>query len=323
MDDKLNETVNNNKEGNEVDLEKKETSETPVISLEKEENTPEEKEEVKAEPAENTAAEPKTEEAAAQASDTQNEAKAEEKPAGAPKQGNAAGAKSNSTDMKKPVQFQTVDLSGKNKNAEPEKKKGSVLKKAGIAVAALFVLYVVFAAVFSIGQKYERPVNNYYKAIEKGDGKYLEKAFGSVVEEEIDEMLKENKGKSKKYSDIDSASDVYTAAAVSMHKDYMETYGTGFKIKVEVTGKEKMKKDELKKINEKLKKKDVDHKVKKGYYLRTNTVLKSKESNRDIESKDLVEVFLIDNEWVFFDDSILKADDLSSFEGILRHYDNF
>ncbi len=314
MDEKLNETVNNTGEGNSAVPEKNdEASETPVISLDKEENTPEEKEKVKAEASESEA----------QASEPQNEAKSEEKPAGAPKQENASGAKSNSTDMKKPVQFQTVDLSGKNKNTEPEKKKGSVLKKAGIAVAALFVLYVVFAAVFSIGQKYERPVNNYYKAIEKGDGKYLEKAFGSVVEEEIDEMLKDNKGKSKKYSDIDSASEVYTIAAVSMHKDYMETYGTGFKIKVEVTGKEKMKKDELKKINEKLKKKDIDHKVKKGYYLRTNTVLKSKESNQDIESKDLVEVFLIDNEWVFFDDSILKADDLSSFEGILRHYDNF
>ncbi len=296
MDDKLNETIKDNEEA----------AETQKISLDKS-NDPE------AAPVQND------EPAAEQTAENKGTASAPES-SSKPDPSASTGSKPNSTDMKKEIKFQTVDPSQKNEKPE---KKGSLAKKAGIAVAALFVLYVVFAAAFSIGKKYERPVKYYYKAIEKGDGKYLEKAFGDVVREELDEVLKNNNGKSKKYEDIDDASDVYTASAVMMHKDYMEEYGPGFKIKVEVIGKEKMKKDELKKVNEKLKKKDVDHKVKKGYFLRTNTVLKSKESNQDIESKDLVEVFLIDNEWVFFDDSSLKADDLSSFEGFLQTYDRF
>lgn len=306
MDEKLNETVNNNEEEHTIDLEKKDTE-------------PEKNEETSEAPVTNDSVTGSAEEK--QESDIKEEPKPEEKPESAPKQESASGSKLNNTNMKKAIQYQTVDPAAKN-NAEPEKKKGSLVKKIAIGAAAVFVLYILFAAVFSIGQKYERPVKYYYKAIEKGDGKYLEKAFGSIVEEELDEILKDNKGKNKKYKDIDSASDVYTASAVMMHKDYMESYGTGFKIKVEVTGKEKIKKADLKKVNKKLKDKKIDHKVKKGYYLRTSITLDSKE-DREIEKKDLVEVFLIDNEWVFFDDSYLSSDSLGAMEGILLTHDKF
>lgn len=319
MDDKLNETLNNDSENNGIDLKKedvqpeKSDSETPVISLNK--DVSEEKAEAPAEENTETKAEEKNEEKTETVSSVENNAEnaASESTESAQKQSeNVQNSKPNNTNMKKTIQVETVNAGGTKDNNAQEKKKNSIGKKAVLAVAALFVLYIFFSAASSIGKKYARPVKYYYTAIEKSEGKYLEKAFGEVSKEELDKILKENKKKNpnSKVSEIKDASDVYSLSAMSLHKKYMETYGMGFKIKTEVTDKEKISKDEIKKLNEKLKEKSKGHKIKKGYQLESKITIKSKKDNESVEKTEYTKVFLIDGDWVFFNDSGYNMDEL-------------
>ena len=85
-----------------------------------------------------------------------------------------------------------------------------------------------------------------------------------------------------------------------------DEYGSNVKISYKVTDKEKIKKEDLQKVQKYIKKNyDADVKVTAGYKVKTEVTFKGKD-DKDT-NKDTVYVYKIDNKWSMFNTSPSEA----------------
>ena len=142
----------------------------------------------------------------------------------------------------------------------------------GIA-AAVVVLIAIIASILSGGWK--KPINNYFKGMEKGNLKTYTKAFPDFYNDKVD--LDDD--------DMDK-----------LHDNLEDSYGKNIKIKYEVTKKENIKKDDLKKVQEYIEKVyDEDVKVTAGKEVKVKATIKGKDDS-DTDTQKMY-VYKINGKW--------------------------
>jgi RNA polymerase subunit RPABC4/transcription elongation factor Spt4 len=142
----------------------------------------------------------------------------------------------------------------------------------GIA-AAVVILIAIIASILSGGWK--KPINNYFKGMEKGNLKTYTKAFPDFYNDKVD--LDDD--------DMDK-----------LHDSLEDSYGKNIKIKYEVTKKENIKKDDLKKVQEYIEKVyDEDVKVTAGKEVKVKATIKGKDDS-DTDTQKMY-VYKINGKW--------------------------
>lgn len=148
----------------------------------------------------------------------------------------------------------------------------------GVAAIAVIILSIIFSIATG---GWKKPIDNYFKGMQKANAKVYLKAFPEFL-------------------DMDDTVD----------EDYMEKmldnledeYGEKIKISYKITKKEKIKKDELSKVQEYIEKKyDEKVKVKAGYELKVKATVKGKD-DEDTDTKKMY-VYKIDGKWKYFSTS--------------------
>ena len=168
----------------------------------------------------------------------------------------------------------------KKENTEAVKEsKPMDIKTMGIiggAVAAVVILLAIIINVISGGWK--TPIDNYFKGMQKADAKMYLKAFP--------EFLDKDDTVDKEYME-------------DMKENLEDEYGKNIKIKYEITKKEKIKKDELSKVQEYIEKKyDSKVKVSAGYEVKVKATIKGKD-DEDTDTQKMY-VYKIDGKWKYF-----------------------
>lgn len=142
----------------------------------------------------------------------------------------------------------------------------------GIAAAVVVILAIIISIV-SGGWK--KPIDNYFKGMEKGNLKTYTKAFPDFYNDKID----------LDQDDMDK-----------MHDSLEDEYGEKIKISYKVTKKEDIKKDDLKKVQEYIEKVyDEDVKVSAGKEVKVKATIKGKD-DEDTDTQKMY-VYKINGKW--------------------------
>ena len=142
----------------------------------------------------------------------------------------------------------------------------------GIA-AAVVVLIAIIISIVSGGWK--KPIDNYFKGMEKGNLKTYQKAFPDFYNDKVD--LDDD--------DMDK-----------MHDSLEDEYGEKIKITYKITKKENIKKDDLKKVEEYISKVyDEDVKVSAGKEVKVKATIKGKD-DEDTDTQKMY-VYKINGKW--------------------------
>jgi len=155
---------------------------------------------------------------------------------------------------------------------------------AGVA-AAVVILIVIICSIF--GKGYKKPIDNYFKGMEKGNADTYLKAFPEFMEMDktVDEDFMED-----------------------MKDELEDEYGEKLKISYKITKKEKIKKDDLEDVKEYIEKKyEEDVKVSKGYEIKVKATIKGKD-DEDTDSQKMY-VYKIDGKWKYMSVSPDSASD--------------
>lgn len=155
---------------------------------------------------------------------------------------------------------------------------------AGIAAVVIILVIVIFSI---FGKGWKKPIDNYFKGMEKGKVETYLKAYPEFMDmdENIDEEYMED-----------------------MLDEFEDEYGEKIKISYEVTKKEKIEKDDLKDVQEYIKERyEEDVKVSKGYELKVKATIKGKD-DEDTDSQKMY-VYKIDGKWKYFSASPDTAKD--------------
>lgn len=152
-------------------------------------------------------------------------------------------------------------------------------KNIGIIAGVVAVIAIIVAIIFSIfGKGYLKPIDNYFKGIQKADAKTYVKsspAFVDADEDDYEDYLEER---------LD---------------DLEDTYGEKVKITYKVKKKEKIKKGDLQDIQDYIEEEyDEEVKVSAGYELKLAVTFKGKKKEKT--STDKYYVYKIDGKWCFF-----------------------
>lgn len=145
----------------------------------------------------------------------------------------------------------------------------------GIAAGVVILLVIIFSI---FGKGYKKPIDNYFNGMIKGDvDKYLS-AFPEFMDmaDQIDEEDMED-----------------------MVDDLEDEYGEKLKVSYDITKKEKIKKDNLKDVQEYISERyDEDVKVSKGYEIKVKATIKGKD-DEDTDTQKMY-VYKIDGKWKYF-----------------------
>ena len=157
------------------------------------------------------------------------------------------------------------------------------------AIAAIIILVLVFSL---FGGAWKKPIENYYKGIEKKDGEIFMSAYHEL-------QLKSEK---KKYDWSASEQEKeYKSSAKGIYSYLKEEYGNGIKLSVKYEDKEKIDKDDLKDYEEFLQlkwdKKSLE--VTKGYEVEGIVKVKGDDDKDELDF-DYV-VLKIDGDWAIVD----------------------
>lgn len=156
---------------------------------------------------------------------------------------------------------------------DSNKKSNKTVIFAGIG-AVVIIAIIVLVALIS-GNNYKKPINNFFKGMEKADlDKYLS-AFPEFME--MDENFEQE--------DLDE-----------MLEDLEDEYGDKIKISYKILDKEKIDKEDLEDLQDKIEDYyDEEVKVKKGYELSIKSTIKGKDDEESDTST--LEVYKIDGKW--------------------------
>ena len=157
--------------------------------------------------------------------------------------------------------------------------KSGNAKNVGIIAGAVAVIGIVIAILFAIfGKGYLKPMDNYFKGLEKAKADTFVKAFPDFM----------NMSDSIDDDDLEDRLD-----------DLEDTYGENVKISYKVKKKEKVKKDDLSTVQEYIEEYyDEEVKVSAGYELKLAVTYKGKK--KDKTSTDKYYVYKINGKWSYF-----------------------
>lgn len=150
------------------------------------------------------------------------------------------------------------------------------LKKYGIIGGAIAIVVILLAIIISsISSGWKKPLDNYFKGMEKGNLKTYSKAFPDFYNEKMD------------LDDDDME---------KMHDNLEDEYGEKIKITYKITKKENIKKDDLKNVQEYISKVyDEDVKVSAGKEVKVKATIKGKK-DEDTDTQKMY-VYKIDGKW--------------------------
>lgn len=180
-------------------------------------------------------------------------------------------------------------------SAAPEATAEKPSNNAAIVLAAalVIILVIIISLVSSIaGGGYKKPVNDFEKALNKADGKLLaECMYGDDM---LDELDKDD------YEDLSTTIEWL----VEMCE---EEVGDDVKFTIKIEDKEKLKKSELKDIEETYSESyDMDVKVKKGYVLEGTFKIKG-DDDKEEEDIELTVVKIKGDGWKISPDSAMGS----------------
>jgi|BioPla2DNA2_1021312.scaffolds.fasta_scaffold00019_76 hypothetical protein len=151
-------------------------------------------------------------------------------------------------------------------------------KKIITIVVAVFAALVFLSIVVSVlGSGYKKPLDNFCKAFNKEDAKYLVKAYPEIYTEEYDEDDME-----------DDLKDVL--------EELEDKYGKNIKLKYKVNDKEKIDKDDLEDLEDNIENYlDETVKISRGWELEVEFTVKGKKKERTKE----IDVYVVkmDGKW--------------------------
>lgn len=146
---------------------------------------------------------------------------------------------------------------------------------AGIAAVVIILVIVIFSI---FGKGWKKPIDNYFKGMEKGKLETYLKAYPEFME----------MGDKMEEEDMEDMLD-----------EFEDEYGEKIKISYEVTKKEKIKKDDLEDVQKYIKERyEEDVKVSKGYEVKVKATIKGKD-DEDTDSQKMY-VYKIDGKWKYF-----------------------
>ena len=190
------------------------------------------------------------------------------------------GAEAQTATVEEPIK-ETTTTSTSSVNKENLKKYGII---GGIVLAVIVVIALLASL---LGGGWKKPIDNYFKGMEKGNLKTYTKAYPDFYNDKMDldedDMEKE-------------------------HDNLEDKYGEKIKIKYKITKNEKIKKDDLKKIQEYIEKVyDEDVKVSAGKEVKVKATIKGKDD--DDTKTEKMYVYKIDGKWKLFNVSPSSAKD--------------
>lgn len=168
-----------------------------------------------------------------------------------------------------------------------ENGKGCLNKKYFIIGGVVAVIAIIITTIALIaGNAWKKPIDNFVKGIRNGDTKILLSAFPDFITDE--------------YGDEFLAEMGYDEESLTELRDAQEDkYGENYKLSYKVEKKEKIKKDDLKKVekafNESLNK---NIKVNAGYKTKVKFVIKGKDDSKTTTST--MYLYKIDGKWSYY-----------------------
>ena len=197
-----------------------------------------------------------------------------------PNCGNGASSEPTATVEETTTQttYESTTTSTKSANA-----KKYVLIAGVVAVVAIII--AIISSIFGSGWK--KPIKNYFKGMEKADSKTYLSAFPEFYADKMED-----------YYDDDGMAD--------MRDSLEEEYGSNIKISYKITDKEKIKKDDLQKVQKYIKKYyEADVKVSAGYKVKVKATVKGKD-DKDTNTRTMY-VYKIDGKWGILNTSPSEA----------------
>ena len=155
---------------------------------------------------------------------------------------------------------------------------------AGIAAAVVILLVVIFSI---FGGGYKKPIDNYFKGMQKGNAETYLKAFPEFMDmdKNVDEDYMED-----------------------MLDSFEDEYGEKIKISYKITKKEKIKKADLEDVQKYIEKRyEEDVKVSAGYEIKVKATIKGKD-DEDTDTQKMY-VYKIDGKWCYMSVSPDTASD--------------
>lgn len=165
-------------------------------------------------------------------------------------------------------------------------KTGAAVLIAGLVIVLLIIIGIISAIA---GGGYKKPVKNFAKALNKGDGKLLAETM--LTDEILDEVDDD---------DFDDLSDTLESII-----DFAEDeYGKNIKFSISIEDKEKLSKSEIKDIEEEYEDNfDAKVEITKGYELDTELTIKGKDG-KDEDDLTITVVKIKGEGWKLSPDSM-------------------
>ncbi|MBE6844680.1 MAG: hypothetical protein E7508_03045 [Ruminococcus sp.] len=160
--------------------------------------------------------------------------------------------------------------------AEVNNKKNKDLLVPIVAIVSVILVVVIVVANLTIlNNAYKEPIDDFFKAVETGDGDYFEDAFPEYMTEDVDE-----------FDDL----------ASKLNSTFKKVLGKDFEISYEVIEKEKIDDDDLEDLEKSIDKNyDESVSVSDGYSVEIELTCKSDSMEESITTK--INVHKIDGDW--------------------------
>ncbi len=184
-------------------------------------------------------------------------------------------------------------------------------KKIGtIAIAAVAAVVLIAGGSMVSSSAYKTPIKNYFEAMEKGNGKKLQKAYGKALVSAMDDYFEDEDF--YEYGEYDDIDEMFDEMAESFKDDLEDEYGKKTKITYEITDKDKIDKDDLEDFEDTFKDAfDKKLKISKGYEVDVKAKFKGKD-DKDTEKLQLI-VLKINGKWAAMGDYDLMQLSYSGF----------
>ncbi len=165
-------------------------------------------------------------------------------------------------------------------NKNNNKKRSSILVPAVAIVSVILVVIIVVLNLTILNDSYEKPIENFFEAIEESDGDYFIDALPDYIDAD--------------YKKMDNLATIMSSSMQLMA-------GEDFEIDYEILNKTKIDKKELEKLEKSIKK-DYDEKVNvsAGYELNVKISVEGDEKGETIKNE--MSVYKIDGKWCLTDE---------------------
>ncbi len=153
-------------------------------------------------------------------------------------------------------------------------KKSDPLVGIVAIISTVLIVIIVALNLTVFNNEYKKPLDNMFKAIETGDGEYLEEAFPEYL---TDELIDPD----------EAASSLKAAMTVVLGED--------FEISYDIKGKEKINKDTLQKMEDRINKDyNEDISISGGYIVEVELEFSG---NKEKSTTDKIKVYRINGNW--------------------------